>query len=133
MAKPANDARRIKRQQHENHYHHRINDGDRGGGKRDACNLRLRQRPVKDPKGIRKYVKIGREEAHQADRHARPEVLPHNARIDFRPGEEGQQDGPESGEEIHPVRDMKPDKIARDSAHHDFSQGDRNRNADRNQ
>ena len=113
--------------------HHRVDDRDRGRGQRDAGDLRLRPRPVDDAMGVGQHPEVRRDEAHDADRHARPEMLPDDARIDFRPGEKGQQDGAEAGEKIDPVGDVKADEVAGESAHHDFDQRDGYGDPDRNQ
>ena len=109
--------------------HHRIDDRDRGRRKRDASDLRLRPRPTDDEMRVSEHPEVRRDEAHDANRHARPEVLPDDARIDFRPGEERQEDRAEPGEEIDPVGDVKADEVARDGTDHNLDERDRHRDA----
>jgi len=60
-------------------------------------------------------------------------MLPDDARIDFRAGEEGQKNGAEAREKVHPIGDLKADEIAGDSPHHNFDERDRDRNPNGNQ
>ena len=70
--------------------HHRVDDRNRGRRQRDSGDLRLRPRPADDEMGVKQHPEVRRDETDDADRHARPEVFPDDARIDFRAGEEGQ-------------------------------------------
>jgi hypothetical protein len=48
-----------------------------------------------------------------------------NPRIDFRPGEERQQDRAEARKEVHPFGDLQADEVAGEGADDDFDQRDR--------
>jgi hypothetical protein len=60
-------------------------------------------------------------------------VLSHDARIDFRAGEKGQQNRAEAGKKIDPVGDLKADQVAGNRADDDLDQRHRDGDANRNE
>ena len=112
--------------------HHRVDDRHRHRRQRDPGDLRLRPWPTDRVMRVGEDADIGGEEADDADGHGGTEMFAHHARIDFRAGEKGQHDRAEPGEEIHPFRQRKADRIAGERADHDLDQGHRNGDANRN-
>jgi hypothetical protein len=60
-------------------------------------------------------------------------MLSHDARIDFRAGEKGQQNRTKAGKKIDPVGYLKPNKVTRNRADDDLDQRHRDSDTNRNE
>ena len=78
---------------------------------------------------VGEHTEVRGDKPHDANRHAGPEVLAHNARLDLGSGQEGQQDCTKACEEVDPICNLETDEVARDASHHDLDECDGNRNA----
>src|SRR5262245_12961598 len=113
--------------------HYRIDHGDRGGGERDAGDLRLRPVPAEQVARGQHAAEIGQQKTHQPYTDTGPEVASHDLHVDLGAGQEGQQDGAEAREIIDPRRQWQADGIAGNRTDNDLDQRDRQRQPDRDQ
>ena len=73
--------------------------------------------------GQKQATQIWREEPHQSDGDARPEVAFHHMRIDVRPGQKRQHDRAEASDVIDPGCQRQANRVARNGAHDNLEQG----------
>ena len=70
--------------------HHRVNDGDRRGGQRDAGDLRLMQRPAEHELREQPHTGKRKQKRQHANRHAGAQIGAQRNRINFRARQERQ-------------------------------------------
>jgi hypothetical protein len=111
--------------------HNGVDDRHRGGGKRDAGNLRLRPGPAEPVPRKEQAAEVWGEETHEPDSDTRPEILLHHVRIDVGASKEGKDDRAERGDVIDPWRQGQPHRVSGNCADHDLEERGRDRDVKR--
>jgi hypothetical protein len=113
--------------------HHRIDHRNRGGGQRNAGDLRFGPGPAEQIARRQQASEIRRQKADDPDADARPEIPAHDLDIDLGSGQEREEDRAETRQVVDPRGQRQSDQISGDRADDDLDQRHRDRGPDRDQ